>query len=209
MAWERLRGSYDRVATKYEERFHDELERKPRDRELLAAFAAAVGDPLVEIGCGPGQIGGFVRERGRRVVGLDYSHPMATLARRRLDGAVTADMRALPFRTASLGGILAFYSLIHLRRPELTPMLRECRRALRPGGRILLSAHEGRGEVGVAEFLGEATPFVATLFELDELADAVGAAGCDVVHRERREPYPTEGQTVRLYVEARRGELRP
>ena len=28
----------------------------------------------MEIGCGPGQIGIFVRERGRRVVGLDLSH---------------------------------------------------------------------------------------------------------------------------------------
>ncbi len=204
MSWERLRSSYDRVATKYEARFRDELLGKARDRELLASFGAAVGDPIVEIGCGPGQVGVFVRDRGRRVIGLDSSHEMTKLARRRLDGAVTADMRTLPLRTAAVGGILAFYSLIHLRRPELDAALRGFHRVLRPAGRILLTAHEGQGEMAVAEFLGEATPFVATLFELTELGDAVRAAGFDVVRAERRDPYPSEGQTVRLYVEGRR-----
>ena len=202
MSWEHLRHSYDRVARKYEERFGDELQGKPRDRELLASFATSAGDPIVEIGCGPGHIGAFVRARGRRVVGLDLSLEMAKLACLRLNGAVTADMRALPFRTAEVGGVLAFYSLIHLRRPELTPVLRECHRVLRPGGRLLLSAHEGRGEVGVSEFLGEPAPLTATLFDLAELTEAARAAGFEIVGAERREPYPSEGPTVRLYVEA-------
>jgi SAM-dependent methyltransferase len=192
------------VAAKYEERFHDELQSKARDRELLASFAGSVDDPIVEIGCGPGHIGVFVRERGRRVVGLDLSHEMAKLASRRLDGTVTADMRSLPLRTAAVGGILAFYSVIHLRRPELESVLQEFHRVLRPAGRLLLSAHEGQGEVGVAEFLGEPAPLSATLFELVELTEATKAAGFDIVHAERREPYPSEGQTVHLYVEGQR-----
>jgi SAM-dependent methyltransferase len=204
VSWERLRFSYDLVATKYEERFRDELQGKARDRELLESFAGSVGDPIVEIGCGPGHIGGFVRARGRRVVGLDLSHAMAKLASRRLDGTVTGDMRALPLRTAAVGGILAFYSVIHLRRPEVESVLREFHRVLRPAGRILLSAHEGRGEVGVAEFLGEPAPVSATLFELGELTKATSAAGFDVIRAERRDPYPSEGQTVRLYVEGQR-----
>lgn len=204
MSWERLRFSYDFVAAKYEERFRDELQGKPRDRELLEAFAGSVGDPIVEIGCGPGQVGVFVRERGRRVVGLDLSHEMAKLASRRLDGAVTADMRSLPLRPAAVGGILAFYSVIHLRRRELESVLRAFHRVLRPDGRVLLSAHEGHGEVRVAELLGEPAPATATLFELAELTEAASAAGLDIIRAERREPYPSEGQTVRLYVEAQR-----
>jgi SAM-dependent methyltransferase len=204
VSWGRLRFSYDLVAAKYEERFRDELQGKARDRELLASFAGSVDDPILEIGCGPGQIGVFVRARGRRVIGLDLSHEMAKLASRRLDGTVTADMRSLPLRTAAVGGILAFYSVIHLRRPELESVLQEFHRVLRPAGRLLLSAHEGQGEVGVAEFLGEPAPLSATLFELVELTEATKAAGFDIVHAERREPYPSEGQTVRLYVEGER-----
>jgi hypothetical protein len=64
VAWDRLRSTYDHVAGRYEARFLDELQGKPRDRELLEAFAASVGDPFVEVGCGPGQSGAFVRRAG-------------------------------------------------------------------------------------------------------------------------------------------------
>jgi SAM-dependent methyltransferase len=200
--WDYLRSSYDTTASKYEARFLDELRGKPRDRELLAAFAKSVRDPVAEIGCGPGQIGAFVRHWGRRVVGVDLSPEMAKLAKARLDGALAADMRSLPLATDCLGGLLAFYSLIHVRRAELEPVLREFRRVLRPGGRVLFSVHEGKDEVELDEFLEEPVPFAATLFELDELVGASEAAGLEVTLAERRPPYANEGKTVRLYVEA-------
>ena len=200
--WDYLRSSYDATAAKYEVRFLDELREKPRDRELLAAFAQSVEDPVGEIGSGPGQIGAFVRQWGRRVVGIDLSPAMAKLATVRLDGAVAADMRALPLGPETLGGILAFYSLIHLRRDELGGVLREFRRVLRPGGRVLFSAHEGTDEVELDKFLDEPVPFAATFFELDELVGASQAAGLEVTLAERRPHYPNESDTNRLYVEA-------
>ena len=198
-----MRSSYNTVARTYESRFVDELRDKPRDRELLERFAVSVGDPVVDVGCGPGQIGAFVQGLGRRVAGIDFSPQMARLALDRLDAAVTADMRALPLADRAVGGVVAFYSLIHLPRPDLVPALREFRRVLRPGGRVLFSAHEGRGEVELEEFIGQPVPMIATFFELDELTAATAAAGFEVVSAERREPYPVES-TVRLYVEATR-----
>lgn len=204
MTWDALRSTYDAVASKYETRFLDELEGKPRDRELLERFAASVGDPVVEIGCGPGHIGAFVRARGRRVVGLDLSEAMARLAGSRLDAALTADMRGLPLASGQVGGLLAFYSIIHLPRTEVGGALEEFHRVLRPGGRVLLSAHEGEGQFEREEFLDEQVPFVATFFELDELVASTTAAGFEVTIAERRPSYETESGTVRLYVEAER-----
>lgn len=201
MAWEHLRSTYDTVASKYEARFVDELRDKPHDRALLLAFAESSTDPVVEIGCGPGQIGAFVGARGRRVVGLDLSSNMARLAAVRLGAALIADMRELPFVTGQLGGVLAFYSLIHLRRAEVGGVLREIQRVLRPGGAVLFSAHEGDGEVVLEEFIGERVPLAATFFTLDELVDASRDAGFDVTSATRREPYESES-TLRLYVAA-------
>ncbi len=204
LAWDFLPSSYDAVATTYESRFEDELDDKPRDRELLEALARTAGDPVADIGCGPGQVGAFVRQRGRRVVGLDLSPEMARLAKLRLDAALVADMRALPLATDSMGGLVAFYAVIHLRRAELGTALREFRRVLRPSGHVLLSAHEGTGVVELDEFLQEPVPFAATLFGLDELVAATHQAGLEVTVAVRRQPYATEGETVRLYVEARK-----
>ena len=60
MTWERLRESYDAVADAYEAAFVDELDDKPDDRARLQAFAAAVDDPVLDLGCGPGQVGAAV-----------------------------------------------------------------------------------------------------------------------------------------------------
>ena len=199
MKFEDVPASYDAIAVHYEARFRDELDGKPRDRQLLDDFATAVADPVIEIGCGPGQVGAYVRDRGRRIAGVDLSREMAALAARRIDGAVVGDMRALPVASESAGGVLAFYSLIHLPRADLAVALRELRRVLRQGGQLLFSAHEGEGEVVVDEFAGRPVPMIVTLFMLDELSAACAAAGLQVLHTERREGY--EGEvTRRLYV---------
>lgn len=204
VAWDFLPSSYDTVATKYASRFGDELDHKPRDRELLEALARSVGDPVADVGCGPGQIGAFVRQRGRRVIGIDLSPEMAKLATLRLDAALVADLRALPLGSESMGGLVAFYAVIHLGRSELGAAVGEFHRVLRPGGRVVLSAHEGTGVVELDEFLHEPVPFAATLFGLDELVGACRRSGLEVTVAERRQPYAIESETVRLYVEARK-----
>jgi SAM-dependent methyltransferase len=202
--WDQLRSSYDRVASSYEAHFLDELADKPFDRDLLQGFAESVDDPVAEIGCGPGQVGAFVRKWGRRVVGVDLSVEMARLANSRLDGALAADMRRLPFESGQLGGLIVFYAVIHLPRIELGAALTEFWRVLRPGGRLVLSAHEGQGEIAQDEFLGQPVPFVATLFEMAELVGATTEAGFEARAAQRRAPYPSEHQTFRLYIEAER-----
>jgi SAM-dependent methyltransferase len=162
-----------------------------------------VENPVLEVGCGPGQVGAYLQERGRQVVGTDLSPGMARLAARRLASAAVADLRSLPIRRASVGSVLAFYSIIHIPRPQLAGALSELRRVLRPGGRLLLSAHEGDRELAVDEFLGETVPFVATFFSLDELVVAIRSAGMEVTLAERRPPYEAEHSTVPVYVEAR------
>jgi SAM-dependent methyltransferase len=202
--WDRLPSTYDTVARAYEDAFVDELDGKPEDQAMLRDFSASTTDPIADVGCGPGQIGRFVRSRGRTVLGVDISAAMAGLAAGRLDAALVSDVRRLPVRDASLGGVVAFYSLIHLPRAELGGALAEIHRVLRPGGRLLLSAHEGRGTHEQERFLGHAVPFVATLFTLDELVDAARTSGLRVTLSRRRDPHESEHQTGRLYLGAER-----
>jgi SAM-dependent methyltransferase len=202
VVWERLPSSYDTVASEYEATFLDELDGKPEDQAMLKDLIESTTGLIADLGCGPGQVGRFVRSQGRTVIGIDISAAMARLASGRLDGALVSDARQLPLAGSSIGGVVAFYSLIHLPREELGLALAEIHRVLRPGGRLLYSAHEGQGHVEQHEFLGHAVPFVATLFSFDELVDATRGSGLHLTKLLRRDPLDTEHQTGRLYVAA-------
>jgi SAM-dependent methyltransferase len=201
VGWDYIQSSYNATARSYEDRFLNELEHKPRDRELLADFATSVDDPIAEVGSGPGQVGLFLRQLGHCVIGADLSFRMAQLARNRLDAALVADMRFLPVGDNLVGGLVAFYSLIHVKRDEVPSVLREFDRVLRPGGHLLLAVHEGEGELHTDAFLEQPLPMTATLFSLDELVAAIEARGFSIALAERRSPYEGEHPTTRLYVE--------
>src|SRR5438128_10753053 len=163
-----LAGTYDRVAEPYGEQFFDELARKPFDRELLDRFAARLsGRGLVcDVGCGPGHVGRYLTERGVDVFGLDLSSEMVALARRRNPSMrfEQGDLRALGLPDASLAGIVAFYSLIHLERAEIASALTELARVLVPGGLILIAFHGGDGSVHADDWFGRGVSIDATLY---------------------------------------------
>jgi SAM-dependent methyltransferase len=200
-----LRSSYDAVAETYSQKFFDELSRKPFDRGLLDEFAAVLPTrAALDVGCGPGHVGGYLRERGLEVTGVDLS-PAMIAAARRLNPKIrfeVADMRKLPASAGAFGGIAAFYSVIHIPREEVPAVLGEFRRVVVASGRLLLGVHGGSGTLATQEFMGKQVPFEATLFEQDELVDLVTAAGFEVTTATVRAPYEFESQTPRLYVAA-------
>ena len=206
MERDELRASYDHVAEKYAATFLDELNRKPFDRELLDAYADRLrGQGLVlEVGCGPGHIGRYLHDRGVEVAGVDLSPEMVAVARRlnpdmRFE---VGDMAALDIEDASLAGIIAFYSVIHIPRDDVPGVLREFRRVLRAGGEFVISAHGGTGVLRREDFIEEPVPMEATLFERDELVGLIEGAGFRLAEAVQRAPYHEEAQTQRIYVRA-------
>lgn len=101
-----------------------------------------------------------------------------------------------------MSDIVAFYSVIHLPKTELGAAFREFTRVLQPGGHVLVSAHEGEGEIQITEFLNHTVDLAATFFRLDDLVSTAVDAGLEIVIADSRQPYDTEGATVRLYLEA-------
>jgi SAM-dependent methyltransferase len=204
-SWNRdLVASYDRAAERYAETFFHELDRKPFDRELLDAFARAVRDRgrVCDLGCGPGHVARYLKERGVDVFGVDLSPQMVDVAARLNPGIAfeQGDMLTLDLRAGTLGGIVAFYSLIHLSRASVAPALREIRRVLAPGGLLLVSIHGGDGELHVDEFLGMPASIDATLFQPEEMGRYIRHAGFAIERISTRPPYEFEFQTTRVYI---------
>jgi SAM-dependent methyltransferase len=207
MEADELRTSYDAVAESYAQKFFDELTRKPFDQELLTRFAGTCPPgPVLDIGCGPGHVGRYLADRQRDVIGIDLSPAMIVEARR-LNSSITfevGDMRHLARDDGFAAGIVAFYSLIHIPRAEVPSVLAEFGRVVRPGGKLLLAVHGGKGDIASDEFMGRPVRFEATLFEKDELAGLVNDAGFRIDEACDRERYDFETHTPRVYIAATR-----
>src|SRR3989441_11818337 len=87
------------------------------------------------------------------------------------------DMHALPLSDASLAGIVAFYSLIHLERGAAVGVLTELTRVLMPGGLLLLAFHGGEGKAHADNWFGRGVSIDAPLYPPSEKATYPKRAG--------------------------------
>ncbi|MFB9689167.1 class I SAM-dependent DNA methyltransferase [Amycolatopsis plumensis] len=139
--------SYDTVAASYADFVSDALEKQPYMRAALALFAAEVDGPAVDVGCGPGHFTAHLASLGVDASGVDLSPGMVDLARRthpelRFE---VGSMTDLPLPDASVAGVLAFWSLIHVPDDAVPAALGHFHRVLRPGGLLVIGYHVGAG----------------------------------------------------------------
>ena len=206
--------SYDRVADEYVRRIADELQHKPLDRQLLDRFAASVRDVglACDMGCGSGHVARYLQAHDVQVCGVDLSAELVERARRLNPGIEfeRGNMMTLDTPDEAWVGIVAFYSLIHIPRPDMVQALRELRRVLRPGGVLLLSFHIGDETLHLNDWWGEKVCLDFFFFRSAEMAGYLTAAGFEVEDIVEREPYPeVEHQSRRSYIFARRPKVNP
>ncbi|MEV6230555.1 class I SAM-dependent methyltransferase [Saccharopolyspora shandongensis] len=143
------RTSYDAVAVSYADQVRDALSENPYLRAALALFADMVravdGGPVADVGCGPGHVTAHLHELGIDAFGIDLSPAMIDVARRDYPGLrfEAGSMTDLALADASVTGILAWWSLIHVPDDAVPAVFEHFRRALRPGGPLLLGFHVG------------------------------------------------------------------
>lgn len=207
---ESLRAGYAPVARAYREQLSDELAGKPLDRAFLDAFAErCAGRLIADVGCGPGHVARYLAARGAQVEGVDLSEAMIEEARASSPGLVMriGDMFELPYADGSLGGIVAFYAIVHLATEELARPFRDFHRVLAPGGLVALAFHVGSETVHVDELFGQATSLDFRFHLPDRVIAALTEAGFTLEARLDRAPYPEkEHPTERCYLLARAGE---
>ncbi|WP_446217803.1 class I SAM-dependent DNA methyltransferase [Micromonospora sp. IBHARD004] len=143
------RTSYDTVAVSYADQVRDALAGEPYLRASLALFAdmvhAAGGGSVADVGCGPGHVTAHLRKLGVDAFGIDLSPAMVDVARRDHPGLrfEVGSMTDLDLADASVAGLLAWWSLIHVPDDAVSRVFGHFRRALRPGGPLLLGFHVG------------------------------------------------------------------
>jgi len=108
---------------------------------------------VLEVGCGPGTLAKRLREdHDVSLYAIDLSERMVDLARGLGVNARVGDVQALPFADASFDCVIAAWMLYHV--PDLDLGLREIRRVLRPGGRLIAVTNSERHLVELWQQVG-------------------------------------------------------
>ena len=109
-------------------------------RRALEGLELSSGMTLLDVATGTGLVARAAAEAlgdPRAVVGLDPSAGMLREARKTFAGPlVQGQVEALPFASARFDALTIGYALRHA--ADLDVAFRECRRVLKPGGRLLL-----------------------------------------------------------------------
>jgi SAM-dependent methyltransferase len=192
------RAAYDTVAADYADLLATGLDAKPLDRAMLAAFAELVladgGAPVADLGCGPGRVAAHLHTLGVDAFGVGLSAAMVAEARRRHPALrfEEGSLAALDLADGAVGGIVAWYSIIHTPPAHLPAVLAEFRRVLAPGGHVLLAFQAADERVHLEEAYGHAVSLDAYRLPPESVVVLLRTAGLVTGARLLREPQAPE-----------------
>ena len=175
------------------------------DRALIGDWADSVTSRILDVGCGPGHWTAWLIAQGHDAEGIDPVPAFIHHAHARFPGVPfrVGQSEQLYVEDASVGGILAWYSLIHTEPGNIPTVLREFARALSPAGSLAMGFFTGPQ---VAPFEHAVT--TAYAWPIDVLAGLIEDAGFAVTARHTRtDPgVRPHGAIIARHTPARRAE---
>lgn len=202
-----IRTAYDTVADDYARLLRTELDARPLDRAMLAAFAelvrAADAGPVADLGCGPGRVTAHLHALGVDAFGIDLSPEMVAVARRSHPGLrfEQGTMTGLDLADASVGGVLAWYSTVHTPPEQLPRVFAEMARVLAPGGWLLTAFKAGDRRRHLSSGYGHELSLDVWWTPPERIAELLAGAGLVVDAQLVREPggdEPRQGRQAYL-----------
>lgn len=199
---DRTRDGYDAAATEFAAMFENYLDDKPVEKALLAAFAELVratgNSSVADVGCGTGVTTRILADLGVEPTGIDLSPNMIVEARARAPELrfEVGSMTSLELADASVGGVCAWYSTIHVPDSHLPQAFSEFHRVLVDGGVALLAFQVGDRPRRLTEAFGTPLDLEFVRREPGAVAATLEAAGLPVYSTTVCEPDDDGVQTT-------------
>jgi SAM-dependent methyltransferase len=178
---------WQRAASSYGDSFAHATE--PYMAPLLDAAEISQGQRVLDVACGPGHLAATATARGAFAHGLDFSAAMVGVARGLHPEIVVTegDAEDMPYPDGTFDAVVSSFGIHHVPRPQQA--LAECRRVLKPGGRIAFTVWAAPAENIAWSLVFDAVarhgdrsaaqtpPPGGVLNETDQCARALEAAG--------------------------------
>jgi SAM-dependent methyltransferase len=193
-----VRQGYDRIGDEYERWSAAEVTDPARERYLGVLLDNLPGGATVlDLGCGSGAL--LTRHLAERfhVTGVELSSRMVELAQRNVPSAtfICADMASVTFPPNSFDGACAFYSLTHLPREDLPPLLHQVETWLKPGGLFVASMSNSEDSGNVEDDWVGGVPMYFAGWDAEKNEELVENAGLRVLST-REEVVREEGEAA-------------
>ena len=145
---EELRQAYEQRAAFRDKRPIPDWKLAERQR-FLALLQAEGKQTLLEIGAGTGIDGRFFQDQGLDVTCVDLTAANVALCRQKGLTAHVMEAADLQFPDGTFDAVYTFNCLLHLTKPEMSPVLLEIRRVLKQNGLFYLGMYGGYDHAGV------------------------------------------------------------
>lgn len=180
----RVVQSYSARAAEYTSILGSVDDMHPLDQKRIERWSDQISGSVLDAGCGPGHWTDHLHKRGIEITGIDLVPEFVEGARFRFPDVPfhISSLRALEMADGSFGGVLAWYSLIHLVPAELPQILAEFSRVLSSKGHLLIGFFEAES----AQPLNHAVT-TAYHWSVEEMSRLLQDAGFDVLEIETRQ----------------------
>ena len=198
---------YDKEHLDYLNKYSDELNKKPYDKDFLKRFIKKIErkGKVLDVGCcSTAQQARFFHDNGYRVTSIDLSKNCIDTAKQIFPyiDFLQMDMTEMDFIEESFDGINAFYSIIHIPDEKLDSLFEDFNRFLKLNGKLAITVHAG-------DFYGyyeeNKTPVFYRTYTQNDLVQYLDKYGFEIIEINQRQPiYDFEFQSERIYLIAKK-----
>ena len=194
---------YDKIAKSYFKKFS-------KYSEYIDEFLSLISKngKIFDAGCGPGIDSNYMDSKGFRVVGVDMSKEMIKLAKQNLPKITfkLSDLRKINFSENSFDGIFASFSLIHLSKVNILPLLKKFNKILKKEGIIYISLQSGESkEIYITEPLKQDERIFLNIISFEEINELLVKSKFSIIKKFERKPKSeSEFNFTKLFILAKK-----